>query len=59
MSYPMPTYEYQCIACNMRYTVERSIHEDNPPNCCHMAMAQVYGVPAIRFKGTGWGKDAK
>jgi putative FmdB family regulatory protein len=54
----MPTYEYQCIACNMRYTVERSIHEANPPQCCNMAMAQVYGVPGISFKGTGWGKDA-
>jgi putative FmdB family regulatory protein len=53
----MPSYEYQCIACNMRYNVERSIHEDNPPICCNIAMTQVYGIPAISFKGTGWGKD--
>ena len=33
------------------------IHEDNAPMCCNMAMAQVYGVPGISFKGTGWGKD--
>lgn len=54
----MPSYEYRCIACNMTYMVERSIHEDNAPMCCNMAMAQIYGVPGISFKGTGWGKDA-
>ena len=51
----MPSYEYECISCSMRFTVERSIHEDNAPYCCGFAMRQVYGVPGISFKGKGWG----
>ena len=55
----MPSYEYECISCNMRFTVERSIHEDNPPYCCAMAMRQVYGSVSVSFKGKGWGSDAQ
>jgi putative FmdB family regulatory protein len=51
----MPSYEYECISCSMRFSVERSIHEDNAPYCCGFAMRQVYGVPGISFKGKGWG----
>jgi putative FmdB family regulatory protein len=54
----MPSYEFECIACNVRFMVERSIHEDNPPMCCGLVMRQIYGAPSISFKGKGWGKDA-
>ena len=54
----MPSYEYECISCNVRFEVIRSIHEDNAPNCCGYAMRQVYGSFSVRFKGKGWGKDA-
>ena len=57
-SVAMPSYEYECISCNMRFTVQRSIHEDNPPYCCSLAMRQVYGSFGISLKGKGWGKDA-
>jgi len=53
----MPSYEYECIQCNMKYTVERSIHEETVPYCCSTAMRQVYYAPGIEFKGKDWGGD--
>ena len=51
----MPTYEYECISCNIRITAIRSIHEENAPYCCGLAMRQIYGSFGINFKGKGWG----
>ena len=51
----MPSYEYECIVCNIRITAVRSIHEENSPYCCSMAMRQVYYSPGAVFKGDGWG----
>jgi putative FmdB family regulatory protein len=51
----MPTYEYECISCNIRYESIQPIGENVAPLCCGTAMRQVYSVPGISFKGTGWG----
>lgn len=54
----MPTYEYECIVCNVGYETIEKMAEHTTPYCCSMMMRQVYHVPGISFKGTGWGKDA-
>ena len=54
----MPTYEYECVSCNIRYEVERAMSDTSEPICCSYPMRQVYHAPGLSFKGTGWGKDA-
>ena len=54
----MPTYEYECISCNIRYDLIQPMGENSVPLCCGLVMRQVYSAPGISFKGTGWGKDA-
>lgn len=54
----MPTYEYECVSCNIRYEVERAMSDTSEPICCSYPMRQIYHAPGISFKGTGWGKDA-
>ena len=53
----MPTYEYECISCNIRYELIQKMGENVAPICCGLTMRQVYGVPGVSFKGTGWGSD--
>lgn len=51
------TYDYECVACSNKYTVERSIHEDAvAPVCvsCHQSMTRVWAVGGITFKGDGF-----
>ena len=55
----MPAYEYECVACSIKVTLERSIHTEGAPMCCNESMRQVYYAPAIQLKGKGWGKDAQ
>lgn len=54
----MAMYQYECISCNINYDVSQPIGENVPPVCCGLVMRQVYSVPGVSFKGTGWGKDA-
>ena len=54
----MPTYEYECISCSIRYEITEKLAVHTTPYCCAMMMRQVYHAPGISFKGTGWGKDA-
>lgn len=55
----MPSYEYECISCNIRYETIAPIGKNVAPLCCGLSMRQVYSVPGVSFKGTGWGKDAR
>ena len=55
----MPTYEYECISCNIRYETVEKMGEATTPYCCNFMMRQIYHAPGLSFKGTGWGKDAK
>lgn len=51
------TYDYECVACSNKYTIERSIHEDAvAPVCvgCHQSMTRVWAVGGISFKGDGF-----
>jgi putative FmdB family regulatory protein len=54
----MPTYEYECKKCHIRYEVEQPMDKVTTPLCCSEPMRQIYSAPGISFKGTGWGKDA-
>jgi len=50
----MPTYEYRCVACNISYEVTEKYAVHTTTYCCGFMMSQVYGAPAIVFKGNGW-----
>jgi predicted nucleic acid-binding Zn ribbon protein len=55
----MPVYDFKC-ECGKTSTLTISI----PPgefkmSCiCGKEMKRVYGIGAVTFKGSGWGKDA-
>lgn len=56
----MPIYEYRCTECDQTASVAASIKDEpSVPVCgaCTVTMVRVYGVAAVTFKGTGWGKD--
>lgn len=55
----MPAYEYQ--HCDNKELVVRGINDkEKAPKCktCKKLMVRVFGIAAVTFKGTGWGKDA-
>lgn len=57
----MPSYNYICKNCESITTVIRSIHDaEKVPQCtkCDTEMVKKYGIGAVTFKGSGWGKDA-
>jgi putative FmdB family regulatory protein len=51
----MPTYEYECLECRIKYEVEQPMNNVSNPLCCAKPMRQVYHAPGLSFKGTGWG----
>lgn len=51
----MPTYEWECINCNIRFELYFAMVDKPNPICCSYPMRQVYHAPGISFKGTGWG----
>jgi putative FmdB family regulatory protein len=55
----MPVYDYKC-ECGATRTLTISIKEsDFKMTCsCGKEMKRVFGVGAVTFKGSGWGKDA-
>jgi putative FmdB family regulatory protein len=54
----MPTYEYECVVCGIKYEVEQPMDKVTTPLCCAQSMKQIYSAPGLSFKGNGWGKDA-
>lgn len=58
----MPVYEYRCTECEQTASVTANITEQPAiPVCgnCTVTMVRVFGLGAVTFKGTGWGKDAR
>lgn len=59
----MPTYTYTCDLC--KHTIEYQHAIDlNPdlecPRCpAYTKMRRIPSVPAVTFKGNGWGSDKK
>jgi putative FmdB family regulatory protein len=53
----MPSYEYDCMVCAVRYTKTRSISEEDPGyNCksCNKSLVRVYLSVGAVFNGTGF-----
>lgn len=56
----LPIYEYEC-SNGHNLVVSQPIGEDLvvPEKCgeCGENLVRLFGVPSVRFKGSGWGKD--
>lgn len=53
----MPSYEYDCMACAIRYTKIRSMSENDPGyTCdkCHKGLVRVYSTVGAVFNGSGF-----
>jgi putative FmdB family regulatory protein len=52
----MPTYEYACKACDHRFEIEQSFHDDALTDCpeCQGTLRKVFSAAGIIFKGSGW-----
>jgi len=51
----MPTYEYECVECGIRYEVIQPMADAVAPLCCSHSMKQIYTPFGIVLKGKGWG----
>lgn len=57
----MPVYDFKC-ECGKRstITIELAYIDKFRAGCiCGKLMQRVLSVPAVSFKGSGWGKDAR
>jgi putative FmdB family regulatory protein len=53
----MPTYEYDCTLCGLRYNKSRSMMEDDPGyqcEICNKELVRVYSNVGIQFNGKGF-----
>lgn len=53
----MPAYEYDCMACAVRYTKVRSMSENDPGyNCeiCKNSLVRVYSNIGVTFNASGF-----
>ena len=55
----MPVYDFKCPKCGETRTQTISIHASEfKATCkCGQEMVKIIPVPAVTFRGTGWGKD--
>ncbi len=56
----MPTYEYQCDACNHQFEIEQRITENKLkkcPECKKMKLVRLVGTGNFILKGGGWYAD--
>jgi putative FmdB family regulatory protein len=53
----MPQYEYDCMACAIRYVKSRSILDNDPGylcESCNKSLVRVYSNFGVQFKGDGF-----
>jgi putative FmdB family regulatory protein len=58
----MATYEYVCIVCEEKLTVQRSITDSDPGymcSSCGSRMKKVYSMAQPVFKGSGFYRTDK
>jgi putative FmdB family regulatory protein len=58
----MPIYDYKCENCNVKLTTRLPMDSrDDPQQCeiCNQRMFRLIGVPAVRFKGSGFYSNDK
>ncbi len=55
----MPSYEYDCMSCAIRYTKIRSMSEEDPGyacETCNKPLVRVYFNVGVTFNGSGFYK---
>jgi len=55
----MPTYEYDCMSCAVRYTKVREIADEDPGytcEICNKTLVRVYSNVGVIFDGSGFYK---
>ena len=55
----MPSYEYDCMSCAVRYTKIRSMSDKDPGyqcDTCNKTLVRVYSSVGITFNGSGFYK---
>jgi len=52
----MPTYEYQCRSCKLRFELKQSFNDKATATCpaCHDAAYRLFCPVPILFKGPGF-----
>ena len=52
----MPTYAYACTACDHRFDLFQSFHEDSLTDCpeCSGRLRKVFNAVGVVFKGSGF-----
>ena len=52
----MPTYEYECQSCSLRFDVRKGFHDNSRVNCpqCQCEARRVFLPVPIIFKGSGF-----
>lgn len=54
------TYDFKCPQCGSFGEVTASIHETPELKCiCGTQMVKVITAPALTFRGSGWGREAR
>ena len=56
----MPSYEYDCMSCAVRYTKVRSMSENDPGyqcDTCNKPLVRVYSNVGVTFNGSGFYRD--
>jgi putative FmdB family regulatory protein len=55
----MPSYEYDCVSCDTRYTKVRSMSDEDPGyrcETCNKGLVRVYSNIGVTFNGSGFYK---
>jgi putative FmdB family regulatory protein len=49
----MPTYEFDCVECDLTTEITRTMQDNTPVICdnCSAVMRKVYVPPPIHFRG--------
>lgn len=56
----MPTYEYMCNSCEVKFEVEQSIKDDplqQCPTCKEKSLKRLISNTSFILKGSGWAAD--
>jgi len=57
----MATYDYKCLLCDLVATINHAVDKTPLVECqlCGEKMSKLFTAPTVKFKGSGWGKDAR
>ena len=57
----MPIYSYKCVDCNLKQDKDHGMSDNPEVLCqeCKKPCIKIPGLGAVKFNGSGWGKDAR